>query len=67
MACCYYCWWHYYDTGKLVEFQADTDPHLVAGLLKCWLCNLSAPLLTFELNSAFIEATSMSVCCICLS
>ena len=41
---------------KQPEWDNDTDPHLVAGVLKSWLCELEAPLLTWELHDAFIAA-----------
>ena len=42
--------------GKPVNFDKSTDPHIAAGVLKCWLCELQAPLLTWELHDSFIAA-----------
>ena len=40
------------------EWEAGTDPHLVASVLKAWLCDLESPLLTTELHDSFIAAQS---------
>lgn len=42
--------------GTTVQWNHTTDPHLVAGVLKSWLCAMDAPLLTEELHDSFIAA-----------
>ena len=46
-----------YLAGKEINFDEDTDPHLVGGVLKSWLCEMERPLLTYELFDCFIAAT----------
>ena len=43
-------------TGKRVTYTPEDDPHLVAGVIKSWLCELDSPLLTHELHSIFMTA-----------
>ena len=49
-----------FEKGRLVSWQRKQDPHLVAGVLKCWLCQLDSPLLTHEMQDAFIAAQGRS-------
>jgi hypothetical protein len=46
-------------TGREVTFQDSDDPHLAAGAIKLWLCELQIPLLTYELHDAFMAAIGM--------
>merc|ERR1712125_127259 len=45
-----------FEQGAPIHWNSQTDPHLVAGVLKSWLCQLDSPLLTYELNESFIVA-----------
>ena len=38
------------------KWNDSEDPHLVASVLKQWLCELEEPLLTNELQDSFISA-----------
>ena len=40
----------------MTEWDKSENPHLVASVLKYWLCELEEPLLTYELQDAFITA-----------
>merc|ERR1712137_1181008 len=42
--------------GKRVSWSITSDPHLVACVIKVWLCELENPLLTWELHDCFIAA-----------
>jgi hypothetical protein len=42
-----------------VNFTAETDPHLIAGLLKAFLRELPEPLFTWGLYKEFVEAGGM--------
>eukprot|EP01104_Vermistella_antarctica_P008078 TRINITY_DN2022_c0_g1_i2.p1 TRINITY_DN2022_c0_g1~~TRINITY_DN2022_c0_g1_i2.p1 ORF type:complete len:2327 (-),score=597.02 TRINITY_DN2022_c0_g1_i2:124-7104(-) len=46
--------------NKTIVFP--NDPHVIAGALKLWLCQLPVPLLTFELYDDFIAAQELTDC-----
>ncbi|XP_056153249.1 SH3 domain-binding protein 1 [Lampris incognitus] len=44
------------DRGEVNHSEFDTEPHAVAGSLKCYLRELPEPLMTFELYGDWVEA-----------
>ena len=44
------------DQGMHVEFPPETEPHVVAGVLKLWFRELPEPLLTYGLYDEFLNA-----------
>lgn len=47
----------YFDTGVEIDLQG-TNPHCVAGLIKCWLRELPDPIIPVDLYPQFIKAVS---------
>ena len=39
-----------------MQLRDTDDPHLAAGIIKVWLCELQIPLLTYELHDTFMAA-----------
>ena len=47
------------DRGEDISLADVTDPHLVAGLLKLYLREMSEPLLTYKLYNKFLMCSPM--------
>jgi len=47
------------DRGEEVEYSTISDPHVISGILKLYLRELSEPLLTFRLYDEFIMCNSL--------
>lgn len=47
------------DQGLDVEFPPETEPHVVAGVLKLWFRELPEPLLTYALYDEFMNAMGL--------
>lgn len=48
-------------TGKDVEFPPDTDPAVVAALVKMWFRELPEPIFTFALYDEFVAIAGLSL------
>ena len=46
-----------------MQFRDTDDPHLAAGIIKVWLCELQIPLLTYELHDTFMAAIGTRLLC----